>query len=58
MNYVRRPNRPDGSLYRQMRRQRLSRGERGGLGFPLGRPVVFFVGAAALAAVVGWWLWR
>ncbi len=58
MNYNRRPNRPDGNLYREMRRRGLRpssssrggsrRGGRGGL-------VALVV---AIVGVLGWMLWR
>ena len=56
MNYSRRPNRPDGSHYREMRRRNLKgadegvafRRGRGGLGWVL--TVVVLLGGAAAAA--------
>jgi hypothetical protein len=61
MNYTRRPNRPDSSVYRQMRRQSLasSRGSGPRRGRGAGaRGVFLLVLILAVAAGVAWMLLR
>ncbi len=60
MNYSRRANRPDGSHYRQMRRRNL-KGADEGVAYCRGSRLGimgFVVLLLALAALVGWMLWR
>jgi hypothetical protein len=56
MNYTRRPNRPDGNVYREMRRQRL---RRPGENAPIINPKLVIASAAAAVVVVALWLvWK
>jgi hypothetical protein len=55
MNYTRRPNRPDGNVYRQMRRRNMGRG--GGGSKPL-NPKVLLAATVVVVAVVAWMIWR
>lgn len=56
MNYTRRPNRPDGNVYREMRRQkfRKSGGKRHGAMLSIGALVVLLI----CASLVAWMHWH
>jgi hypothetical protein len=56
MNYNRRPNRPDGNVYREMRRRNMGRGFGGG-GMPIS-PRVLLVATVVVVAVVAWIIWK
>ena len=57
MNYTRRPNRPDGNVYREMRRRGLRDG-RGRVGpLPIS-PKVLLIVALVVVVLVAWLMWR
>ena len=55
MKYNRRPNRPDGNVYREMRRRGMGRGHGGGMTIS---PKALLITAAVLIALVAWLIWK
>lgn len=57
MNYTRRPNRPDGNVYREMRRRGMKRVDAGGS--PINPKALWATTAAAIVVgIVAWILWK